>query len=231
MKCVAGTYLSARFMPEVRGLGQSLIIPTKLMRHETEEVMTWKLVLLEAIYLAVISLLLAGVYNALAPRQRSLAWIGARATGDTPSRVAPPIAPSGAGKTGSGVSLAAIAPPKDPALLYMEINGNVAERLHAAGALFVDARRSDAYEKGHIGSARSIAVWERDADEKIGGLQKEGIPFEQVIVVYCSGGDCTDSATLSEKLAMAGFYNLYVYKDGFPDWVRRGLPVKEGAKP
>ena len=52
-------------MPEVRGLGQSLIIPTKLMRHETEELMTWKLVLREAIYLAGISLLLAGVYNEL----------------------------------------------------------------------------------------------------------------------------------------------------------------------
>jgi len=50
-------------------------------------------------------------------------------------------------------------------------------------------------------------------------------------VVYCSGGDCQDSKILSEKLAMTGFYNIYVYKDGFPDWEQRGLPVHRGKTP
>ena len=50
------------------------------------------------------------------------------------------------------------------------------------------------------------------------------------IVVYCSGGDCEDSHMLSEKLYIVGFDNVLVYKDGYPDWVKRGLPVTKGAR-
>ena len=30
---------------------------------------------------------------------------------------------------------------------------------------------------------------------------------------------------------MAGFDNVLVYKDGFPDWEKRGLPGHEGRGP
>ena len=46
------------------------------------------------------------------------------------------------------------------------------------------------------------------------------------IVIYCTGGDCEDSHMLAEKLYMVGFNALYVYKDGFPDWQKRGLPIR-----
>jgi rhodanese-related sulfurtransferase len=192
--------------------------------------MEWKRVLPEGIWLAVLSVALAGVYNTMAPKERSLAWIGSYASGDSarPAPSGPAAQP--ATKTASQ-SAAAIAPPKDPGLLYLEISGDVIERLHSAKALFIDARRTEVYRQGHIAGARSIAIWERDVDVKIGELQKEGIPPEQVIVVYCSGGDCKDSINLAEKLALAGYYNLYADKDGFPDWVRRGLPVTTGDKP
>ncbi|MFH0903276.1 MAG: type I-F CRISPR-associated helicase Cas3f, partial [Pseudomonadota bacterium] len=38
-------------------------------------------------------------------------------------------------------------------------------------------------------------------------------------------------AMLAGKLSNAGFYNVYVYRDGFPDWQRRGNPVKQGENP
>jgi len=30
---------------------------------------------------------------------------------------------------------------------------------------------------------------------------------------------------------MVGFNALFVYKDGFPGWQKRGLPVTKGGKP
>ncbi len=170
----------------------------------------------EAALLAAVSICLAGIYNLMAPKERSLAWIGHYSAGDLQPQAATPEASASSPTAGGSKYLRTIAPPKDPGLPYLEVAGDVAQRLQAAGALIIDAR---------------IAIWERDADEKIGALQKEAIPFEQVMVVYCSGGDCEDSKILSEKLGMTGFYNIYVYKEGFPDWERRGLPVHRGNTP
>ena len=36
---------------------------------------------------------------------------------------------------------------------------------------------------------------------------------------------------LSEKLWGAQFSNIYVYKDGFPDWVAKGGKVRTGGAP
>jgi rhodanese-related sulfurtransferase len=122
-------------------------------------------------------------------------------------------------------------PPSDAGALFTEITPDVAFRMHAAGALFLDARRTAAYEAGHIAGARSVPVWEHDADARIGDLQSGGIPPDKDIVVYCSGVTCEDSARLAEKLALAGFFRLSLYKEGFPDWEQRGWPVTRGAKP
>jgi hypothetical protein len=36
---------------------------------------------------------------------------------------------------------------------------------------------------------------------------------------------------LAQKLWGVQFNNLYVYKDGFPDWQKRGGPAKTGSAP
>jgi len=28
-----------------------------------------------------------------------------------------------------------------------------------------------------------------------------------------------------------GFDNVLIYKDGYPDWIQRGLPVTKGSEP
>ena len=57
---------------------------------------------------------------------------------------------------------------------------------------------------------------------------QEGRDQSAPVVVYCSGGDCEDSHMLAQKLYFVGFDNVLVYKDGFPDWQKRGLPVTNG---
>ena len=49
------------------------------------------------------------------------------------------------------------------------------------------------------------------------------------VVLYCSGGDCEDSHMLAQTLFGAGFENLLVYRDGFPDWVKRGGAARTGG--
>ena len=85
----------------------------------------------------------------------------------------------------------------------------------------LDARRTKDYEGGHIAGARSFAVWESDVDSRVTALVGEGRDGAIPVVLYCSGGDCEDSHMLAQKLFGAGFNNLLVYRDGWPDWVSR----------
>jgi rhodanese-related sulfurtransferase len=94
-------------------------------------------------------------------------------------------------------------------------------QLYLDGATFVDARRSDEYEKGHITGAVSISYWEEDAAAKIARFKGE-YPVEMPVVIYCTRAkDCEDSQLLAQQLHQAGFLNLLVYHGGFPEWEER----------
>jgi rhodanese-related sulfurtransferase len=124
--------------------------------------------------------------------------------------------------------------PPHPDKPYIEIAFDSVKQLYDRKALFLDARRSSVYEQGHIPGARPFSVWESDIDEKVNKLFEErGDPRQQAepIVVYCSGGDCEDSHMLAQKLWGIQYNNVYVYKDGFPDWEKRGAPAHTGAAP
>jgi len=120
--------------------------------------------------------------------------------------------------------------PPHPDKPWVEIPGEDAVRLHAAGVPFLDARRTSAFAEGHVAGARAFSVWESDIDEKVMSLIAE-LDGKKPLVLYCSGGDCEDSHLLAQKLWGAGFNNNLVYRDGYPDWVRRGGPVRTGANP
>lgn len=114
---------------------------------------------------------------------------------------------------------------------FVEISGEDVWALHARKAPFFDARRTSVYEEGHIAGSRNISVWEGDIKERIQQIYDEGLNPEGPIVVYCSGGDCEDSHMLSEKLWGIGLNNVLVYRDGYPDWLKRGGAVTRGSKP
>jgi rhodanese-related sulfurtransferase len=117
---------------------------------------------------------------------------------------------------------------------YIEIAFNDVKSLHDKHVLFLDARRTSVYEQGHIPAARTYSVWESDIDDKVRKLfdeRSDPTAQAQPIVIYCSGGDCEDSHMLAQKLWGIQFNNVYVYKDGFPDWQQHGAPVHTGANP
>jgi len=129
-----------------------------------------------------------------------------------------------------GDSLAAFQPHPDKP--YVELDGDGVALLYANGALFLDARRTSVFEEGHIAGARSFPVWEADIDERVNALfgeRSEPADQNKPIVIYCSGGACEDSHMLAQKLWAIQFNNVYVYKDGFPDWQNRGGAVRKGG--
>jgi rhodanese-related sulfurtransferase len=116
---------------------------------------------------------------------------------------------------------------------YREVSGEDVAWLHARPeALFLDARRSSVYQEGHIAGARSFPIWEDAvATPRIEALAREGRDGDAPVVVYCSGGNCEDSHMLCEKLFGLGFNNLLVYRDGWPDWQKRGGAGRTGPEP
>jgi rhodanese-related sulfurtransferase len=192
----------------------------------------------------------AAVSNLAASTSRKLAWVGnypralqvapatpdaaALPVGSRPASTAPasevPVgAPSGS--VGAVDPDLARAFPPHPDKAAIEISPAAVERLYRKKMLFLDARRSSVYADGHIAGARSFPVWESDIDDRVKKLFEEGLDSRAPIVAYCSGGNCEDSHMLAEKLYMVGFDNVLIYKDGFPDWQKRGLPVSRGANP
>ncbi len=188
----------------------------------------------QAAVLLAVAVLAAAISNALASPERKLKWggtytdAGGTASAGTVATPAPP--PAGAAAAPAPDSGKAFPPHPDTA--WVEVSGDDAAALHARKTvLFLDARRTSVYRDGHIAGARPFSVWEADADDKVKALFAEGLDQSAPIVIYCSGGDCEDSHMLGQKLYMVGFDNVLVYKDGFPDWVKRGLPATKGDQP
>jgi rhodanese-related sulfurtransferase len=100
--------------------------------------------------------------------------------------------------------------------------------LYARGVPFIDARRTNVFEQGHIAGARSMPVWESDLNDRLKAFYEEGLDPEAPVVIYCSGGNCEDSHMLGERLWGIGFNNVLVYKDGYPDWVKNGGRTETG---
>lgn len=156
------------------------------------------------------------------------------ATAPTPTAAKPATtAPAVAAAPAKPINVLERFPPH-PDKAYVEIDYADVAALHASGALFLDARRTSVWKQGHIAGARSFSVWESDIDEKVNKLFDERSDPQsqaQPIVVYCSGGACEDSHMLAQKLWGIQFNNVLVYKDGYPDWQKRGGAVRTGGQP
>ena len=92
--------------------------------------------------------------------------------------------------------------------------------------VFVDARKEEEYQKGHIPEAYEFGPYHPDATVRSVCLQAEQV------VVYCNGGDCDDSENSALMLRDVGIANqkLFVYGGGMTEWLANNLPVETGAR-
>lgn len=95
------------------------------------------------------------------------------------------------------------------------------------GAVFVDARSREAYEKGHIMNAISLpySFLEAVPRETVDRLRKDGI-----IIVYCNSESVERSKLMAGELSEAGLKEVSYLLGGFLGWVRAGGPYA-GHKP
>ena len=105
------------------------------------------------------------------------------------------------------------------------IDIDLCEKLFNEGAVFIDSRDSLNYIQGHIKGSINIP-WDSYSDDQISNSVKD-IIYDQIIIVYCSGGDCTLSIDLADYLFYElDFENILIYENGFPAWIENGYNVE-----
>jgi rhodanese-related sulfurtransferase len=187
---------------------------------------------LEALGFVFLAFLAAGISNMFAGGERKLKWVGSYEKKGAAAAARPTAGPQAAVTPSLGAPAGGKAFPPHPDKASADISGEDVVELHGRKTVpFLDARRTSVYRDGHIAGARPFSVWEADVDDKIKAFFAEGTDQSAPIVVYCSGGNCEDSHMLAEKLYLVGFDNVLIYKDGYPDWVQRGMPVTKGNEP
>jgi rhodanese-related sulfurtransferase len=187
---------------------------------------------LEAAGFVFLSFLAAAISNAFAGGERRLKWVGSYEKKGAAAAARPTPAAQAAVTPSLGAPAGAKVFPPHPDKASVDITGeDVVDLFGRKTVPFLDARRTSVYRDGHIAGARPFSVWEADVDDKVKAFFAEGTDQSAPIVVYCSGGNCEDSHMLAEKLYLVGFDNVLIYKDGYPDWVQRGMPVTKGSEP
>lgn len=97
---------------------------------------------------------------------------------------------------------------------------------------FVDARAVAEFEKGHIPGSISLPAGDFTGDKIIATDGKINMRLNRSmnVVVYCGGGDCSDSKLVAKELVARGFSMTAVYHDGWNGWSAAGHPKSSGAE-
>ena len=105
----------------------------------------------------------------------------------------------------------------------------VKDRFDRKTAVFLDARKPEDYQEGHIPGALDFSALEIN---KFAPLVLPQLPDKsQELICYCIGGDCTLSTELAEMLKGQGYTHVEVYEGGWPEWKKAGYPVQTGDTP
>lgn len=95
--------------------------------------------------------------------------------------------------------------------------------------VFLDARNEEAYLRGHIPGAYHFDPYR--PEKYVADL----IPIcasAQKVVVYCNGGNCTDSELAAKHLLNFQLPRelVFVYAGGMEAWKAAGKPIETGAR-
>jgi len=92
---------------------------------------------------------------------------------------------------------------------------------------FVDARRADEFEEGHLPRAYNIDNY--NVDKQLPAVRPY-LDTADVIVVYCGGGDCEDSIFLATELEYRGVprNKLRLFEGGMAAWREADQPIDVG---
>lgn len=122
-----------------------------------------------------------------------------------------------------GLKLFGKPPTQTTSEIYPRATLEEAKSMWESGAvIFIDARHTEDYVKGHIPGAYSLHP---ENDDALAAFFTEISP-ETELLIYCAGGACKDSVHLAEKLVPMGYESLTVFSGGWPAWNKSQLPVE-----
>ena len=81
--------------------------------------------------------------------------------------------------------------------------------------IFIDARHTEEYIKGHIEDAISLPLVE--IEKQLPEFLQKYNP-QTPFLIYCGGLDCSASIDLANKFYETGYLNLEVYAGGWQEW-------------
>ena len=101
---------------------------------------------------------------------------------------------------------------------------------HSSGsALFLDARESAAFERGHIAGALSLPAFPDAVRQEMMRRHFQRINAQVELVVYCEASSCGAAELLAESIIRKGYSrHIYLMKDGFEAWQSKGNPAGAG---
>lgn len=95
--------------------------------------------------------------------------------------------------------------------------------------VLLDNRIPADYEKEHIPGA--VRVSPDDLMEKGPAHAAKFAKKDDIIVNYCNGIKCWRSPGAAVLMNDIGYKNLYWYRLGIPDWIKKGYNTTEGKEP
>lgn len=110
-----------------------------------------------------------------------------------------------------------------PEQIQSEISRDEVVAAIEIGTVLVDGRKAERFREGHIPGAINLPA-EAPGDH-LNRLFERAMP-QDLVIVYCGGGECEESLSLFDMLKENGFVNLRLYSGGWRDWLAHDMPVE-----
>jgi rhodanese-related sulfurtransferase len=96
-------------------------------------------------------------------------------------------------------------------------------------SVFLDARKPEEYQAGHIPGAYNF--YSEEQDQYAPNILSAIPDKTQDIVCYCHGGDCDMALRDARFLLEVGYSHVEVFLGGWPEWSQAGYPAAKGENP
>ncbi|MDO8933665.1 MAG: rhodanese-like domain-containing protein [Rhodocyclaceae bacterium] len=132
----------------------------------------------------------------------------------------------------AGTAAAQETPTAAPAGIKL-VEAKDVQALQGKGAVVVDTRRASEYAEGTIKGAISVPYDpEKSAKDAAFDPAQDKFDLSKFadknanVVLFCNAGTCWKSYKAAVVMAKAGYKNVHWYRNGFPDWKARKLPME-----
>ncbi|GIV54650.1 MAG: hypothetical protein KatS3mg039_1168 [Candidatus Kapaibacterium sp.] len=115
-------------------------------------------------------------------------------------------------------------PPPAPENVRAVTYKQVLMMLRNEEVMFLDARRKDEFDAGHIPRAQNVDIQQFELDPMYRNQVMQmlySLDKSRPVVTYCGGGNCELSHKLSELLRSVGFEHVFIYLGGWNEYITK----------